>query len=313
MGQRLTTMNRMRNICLIAILLIIAVGINSVYAQIPRQMSYQGLIVDQGGKAISDADHTFEIAIYDSPTTLTSLHSETFRVRTAAGIFNVILGTQTPFPANLTFDKQYWLGVSVDGGSEMTPRTVLTAVPYALNAATADIAKGVSSDARGVVTSVNEIDGPVRVVGDSVIKVTQSGNVITIGAKLPDLKGVPFNIVTSGTNRGQNLLVGDSTVLQPVGGGIVSSNKLLGSTIDASSYAGRIKVPKGSISLTVALTPNVGCTPNSSVTVSQYDTQGNEVLVGTMVTRVINNSFTVQFSAAYPTDTGQITYLVVNP
>lgn len=306
-------MNRIQNICLIVTLLLLAAGVESIQAQVPRQISYQGLIMDQGGKAISDANHTLEIALYDSPTNPTALHSETFLARTSAGIFSVILGTQTPFPANLTFDRQYWLGVSVDGGAEMTPRTALTAAPYALNAGTADLAKGVSSDARGVVTSLNEIDGPVRIVGDSVIQVTQSGNVITVGAKLPDLKGVPFNIVTSGVNKGQSLQVGDSTILQPIGGGIISSNKLVGSTIDAGSYAGRIKVPKGSTTLTVALTPNVGCTANSSVTVSQFDSQGSEVLVGTMVTRVINNSFTVQFSAAYPTDTGQITYLVVNP
>lgn len=305
-------MQKLTNIALF-FLLLAAGGASIVRAQIPRQLSYQGLIQDQAGKPISDGNHTVEVIIYDALTGGAVLHDETFNAPFRAGIFNVMLGTNVPFSNTLQFDKPYFLGVSIDGGAEMNPRTPLTATPYALNALTADFAKGVSADAKGVVTSVNEIDGPVRIIGDSIIKVSQNGSVISLNAKVPELKSVPFNIVTSGVNKGQNLQVGDSSILQPSGAGIVSSNKLVGSSIDASSYAGRISVPKGATTLTVNLTPNVGCSPNSSVTVSQYDTQGNENLVGTMVTRVVNNSFTVQFSAAYPTNTGAITYLVVNP
>lgn len=291
--------------------------LSTVNAQIPKQMSYQGLIVDNGGNPIADGNHTLEVNLYPSPTSSVPLHSETFLTPTKAGIFNVILGTNTPFAPTLLFDKQYWLGVSVDGGAEMQPRTALTAAPYAIRAGYADLASGVTPDARGVVTSLNEIDGPVRIVGDSIIKVTQSGSVISLSAVIPDLKGVPFNLITSGVNKGQTLIVGDSSTLTPGGTGKIAANTLVGSqvtvTTNADSYAGRVKIPKGTASLTVNLNPKVGCTPNSSVTVSQFDTAGNEILVGTMVTKIISDSFTVQFSAAYPTDTGQITYLIINP
>lgn len=287
------------------------------FAQIPKQMSYQGLIIDGSGNPISDGNHTLEINLYATPTITTPLHSETFLAVTKAGIFNVILGAATPFPATLLFDKQYWLGVSVDGGAEMTPRTALTAAPYAIRAGYADLASGVSPDARGVVTSLNEIDGPVRIVGDSIIKVTQSGSVISLSAVIPDLKGVPFNLITSGVNKGQTLIVGDSSTLTPTGKGKIAANTLVGSSVtittNADSYAGRIKIPKGTASLTINVAPAVGCSPNSSVTVSQLDFAGSEILVGTMVTRIIKDSFTVQFSAAYPTDTGEINYLIINP
>ncbi|MEP7234627.1 MAG: hypothetical protein ABI778_04955, partial [Ignavibacteriota bacterium] len=63
----------------------------------------------------------------------------------------------------------------------------------------------------------------------------------------------------------------------------------------------------------VSLAPSVGCTANSSVTVSQFDSEGFGVIVGTMVTEIKKDAFTVQFSASYPTDTGFVTYLIVNP
>lgn len=287
------------------------------YAQIPRQMSYQGIIIGGSGNPINDGTHTLEINFYDAAVGGTLLHGETFSTVTNAGIFNVIIGANTPLPASLLFDRQYFLGVSVDGTPEMTPRTALTAAPYALRSGTADVAKSVSTDARGVVTSLNELDGPVRIVGDTTIRVTQNGQVISLSAIIPDVKGVPFNLITSGVNTGQTLIVGDSTKLFPQGKGEITANRLTGASFtvnsNADSYAGRVKIPKGVSSLTVNLNPNVGCTVNSSVTVSQYDSEGSEILVGTMVTRIINNSFTVQFSASYPTDTGQITYLIINP
>jgi len=49
------------------------------------------------------------------------------------------------------------------------------------------------------------------------------------------------------------------------------------------------------------------------VTVSLFDATGNGTLVGVMVTDITTNAFTVAFSANYPTQTGFLTYLVVNP
>jgi hypothetical protein len=297
--------------------LLLVVTSNVALAQIPREISYQGIVIDGSGNPIRDGLHTLEVSFYDQPFGGTVLHGETFSTDFKTGIFNVILGSQIPFPNSLQFDKRYYLGVSVDGGVEMAPRTPLTAAPYAIRAGSADVAKSVSTDARGVVTSLNELDGPVRIVGDTTIRVSQNGQVISLSAIIPDIKGVPFNLITSGVNTGQTLVVGDSTKLYPQGKGEITANRLTGASFtvnsNADSYAGRVKIPKGVSSLTINVNPSVGCSAGSSVTVSQFDTEGSEILVGTMVTRIINNSFTVQFSAAYPSDTGQITYLIVNP
>jgi hypothetical protein len=309
------TVKKLYGLCIV---IIAAACISHVRAQIPRQISYQGMIVAPGGSPIADGNHTLELRIYDAPTAPTPLHSETQNVVTAGGIFSATLGLQTPFPTTLVFDRQYWLGVAIDGTPEMTPRTALVAAPYALNSATSEVAKSVSPDAVGVVTSLNEIDGAVRLINtDSSIRISQSGNVITIGVNFPEMTGVPFDIITSGINRGQDLDVGDGSVLKPVGNGVVQANKLSGATIsvdaNSASFAGRVKIPRGAAALQVNLSPAVGCQATSSVTVNQFDQTGNEILVGTMVTDIAQDRFTVMFSAGYPTDNGYLTYLIVNP
>lgn len=517
-------------------------------AQIPRQISYQGLLVSSSGQPISNGAHTITIVFWDAPTGGASLYSETIPTTTANGIFNVIIGggASGPIPTSVDFSKQYWLGVSVDGGAEMFPRTALTSAPYALNAATADLANGVSANATGVVTSINEIDGPIRLIGDSTTKVVQNGQVITISANaqgileiqntdgtigvtnpkgpivtlnindtsitdrklatgavttrtiadnavttskiidravtgdkinqmnaltgqvlkwngttwrpalddttkiapgigiiittdaagnnvisttliglppgsfgqtlrhdgtnwvatsnlyndgvrlginttnpgahldvggnillsnnngpagelrfmepgpnktfitsfkaapqlsdlnytlppsipiaeailatdpagnlswrnaLPKSVTVGFDQITTGTNSGQNLEVGLGSILKHVADGIVEANRVAGATTDGSSYAGRIAIKKGDAFMTVTLAPTVGCTANSSITVSIFDKSPGNFgdLVAVMVSDIQNNQFSVKFSADYPSDNGFLTYLVVNP
>jgi hypothetical protein len=105
-------------------------------AQIPRQISYQGVVTDATGTPINGS-HTLQIAIYDAPSAGAPLHNETFPVTLHDGVFNVLLGALTPFPSSLSFDRPYFVGVAVDGGGELTPRTAMVAAPYALSAANA--------------------------------------------------------------------------------------------------------------------------------------------------------------------------------
>lgn len=134
-------------------------------AQIPQTMSYQGVLKDPSGTLVSGT-HTLTFKIYDTPGGPgAALWDETHTgVNIAGGIFNVTLGasTSSPKPLILAFDKQYYLGVSVDGGQEMTPRVTLASSPYALNAQSI-IANGVitGSIANSAVTSPKIADGAV--------------------------------------------------------------------------------------------------------------------------------------------------------
>lgn len=103
-------------------------------AQVPRSISYQGLL----NKNAAPFEGTVDLVIKIYTASGTELYSESF-TNTAVnkGIFNVLIGGQAgTLPGTLKFDEQYFLGVNVDGAGELTPRTPFVAAPYALNSQT---------------------------------------------------------------------------------------------------------------------------------------------------------------------------------
>ena len=98
--------------------------------QIPAVLNYQGALTDAGGAVVADGDYGMTFALYSVPSGGTALWTETQTVAVAKGIFNVILGSGESL--SLDFDSQYWLGISVAGEAELTPRVPLTASAYSL-------------------------------------------------------------------------------------------------------------------------------------------------------------------------------------
>ena len=193
----------------------------SSFAQIPRTISYQGMLLDGTGKPTPDGNYTLTLSIYDGSNAL--LFSEQQTVPVVKGIFNVIIGSASPsgLPATLLFDRQYFLGVSMNGGTEMLPHTPLTSSPYAFRAAVADaLAPGVR-----VVTTINNTSGAIRLVsgggttinvgGDSILISSSGGSGTgiqgvessdgTISVTSPNGPVAKLSIASSGATTGQVL------------------------------------------------------------------------------------------------------------
>lgn len=99
---------------------------------IPKQLSHQGYLKDAASVPVNGSvSLTFKL--YNVATGGSPLWSETQTVTVSKGIYSVILGAATPF--SLPFNEIYYLGVSVGGGAELSPRHQLTSAPYALTAA----------------------------------------------------------------------------------------------------------------------------------------------------------------------------------
>lgn len=112
------------------LLLVFLLTVGVIYGQTPSTLSLQGVLREVSGAAAADGDYAMTFKIYDVLTGGTALWTETqSAVRVNNGVYSVQLGAVTAL--NLAFDKQYYIGVTV-GGSELTPRMVLTAAPYAL-------------------------------------------------------------------------------------------------------------------------------------------------------------------------------------
>ena len=102
-------------------------GLNSVYAQVPRSISYQGLLIKNNKPVTGPVN--IDIKIYDAAGTVLYQESQS-QVPLTDGIFNILLGGNAGMlPVSLKFDQQYYLGVSVDGTPEL-PKTPFVAAPY---------------------------------------------------------------------------------------------------------------------------------------------------------------------------------------
>lgn len=105
-------------------------------AQIPRVISYQGVLQTQGTPFNGDASLVFKLFRGDQ-TAWTSVPQA---VHAENGFFGVLLG---PFPEDLIFAGIDSLGITFDG-TELSPRVALSSAPFsfrALHAAVADSAK----------------------------------------------------------------------------------------------------------------------------------------------------------------------------
>jgi hypothetical protein len=119
----------MKTVLRLTIFSLFFIGVS--FAQIPKKLSYQGILTDDSGNPLS-GDQTLTLKLYDVGSGGTALWEETQNVVVDFGVFNVILGEVTPL--NLSFDKQYWLGITVaPNPTELSPRVQLTAAAYSLN------------------------------------------------------------------------------------------------------------------------------------------------------------------------------------
>jgi hypothetical protein len=109
---------------------------------VPWYMNYQGVLKDSSGNPLTGQyDLTFTIYRYEQGVGYASTWSETHNdVQLTNGLFNVALGTEgnplsgntfTGMGVNGTWDGDLALGISVDGGAELSPRVSLGSVPYA--------------------------------------------------------------------------------------------------------------------------------------------------------------------------------------
>ncbi len=100
-------------------------------ATVPSTMSYQGRLTNGVGVDVPDGAYSLTFGLYDAAVGGTLLWTETqASVTVTGGLFSVVLGSTTPLA--VPFDRQYWLGIAVAADPEMTPRSPLTSVPYAM-------------------------------------------------------------------------------------------------------------------------------------------------------------------------------------
>jgi len=107
---------------------LLLVVLQSVEAEIPQVISYQGHVTDSGGTPVADGTYTMRFRIYDAATGGTlDWDSGNRSITVSDGVFNVLLGESPQPTLDLPFDEDYWLLVTFDGAAQ-TPRQRLGSV-----------------------------------------------------------------------------------------------------------------------------------------------------------------------------------------
>ena len=95
-------------------------------------ISMQGTIRNSSGAAVSDGNYSLTFKLYSVETGGSPVWSETQdNVKVVGGVYSAVLGSANPL--NAAFNVPYYVGLSVDGGPELSPRFRLTSAPYALS------------------------------------------------------------------------------------------------------------------------------------------------------------------------------------
>ena len=198
---------------------------NSTLAQVPGTLSYQGILTDASGNPLSGSHSVlFNFYTRSAPTTIAFARGP-LTVTTFQGLFTVILGNgQGSNNAGLPNlgSTQYDIGIVADGGTELSPRVALTAVPYAFTASALDPSATIGG---------NQINSPITKASVTLPAAQVTGTITNTQLAT----GIDAAKITTGTMSGAR-----------VGAGINASNITVG-TLPASVIPAAVGAPIGSI------------------------------------------------------------------
>ena len=100
------------------------------------RLALQGILRDPNGTTVTDGSYSLTIKLYEDVTGGTPVFTEV--IGSAAvqnGVFSIEIGATSASSSDLDqvpFNTTYYVGVTVESGTEMTPRTKLTVSPYSM-------------------------------------------------------------------------------------------------------------------------------------------------------------------------------------
>lgn len=203
---------------------------------VSRLISYQGILTDSNGEAVSDGEYIMSYNLYDSEAGTTVLWSETQTVPVNDGVFNVLLGSVNPF--DIDFDTQLWLGITVAGGSELSPRLSLTSSAHSMCArAVEDGSITTTSIADEAVTGDKLHEDAIK-AGENISLSRDAGNNFVISASVSG--GGLTEVISDGTLAGAGIsgnplgLADNAITTTKIANAVVTSAKIANNSITST-------------------------------------------------------------------------------
>jgi hypothetical protein len=95
-------MRSLATFVLIGLAWLSAAHVNPALGQIPKQLSYQGVLTDSLGNPLPDNTYVMVFRLYTVASAGTALWTEVKNIPVKDGIFSTYLGDTTPFPDSVT-------------------------------------------------------------------------------------------------------------------------------------------------------------------------------------------------------------------
>ena len=171
-------------------LFLVVCSLTHSFSQIPRRISYQGVLSDTSDTPRPDGTYPFTFRLYEAPSGGTQIWFEAKLLPVKRGLFSTVMGDVTPFSDSLKFNRPYWLSLQIGDDPELFPRTLLTPAPYSLSADSARIAGSVAINsitspmiANGqVVRSLNGLRDAITLRAQGGATITSNNDTITINS-----------------------------------------------------------------------------------------------------------------------------------
>lgn len=148
-------------------------------AQVPPQVHVTAVF---GSPLPNDGLHRLVVRWYDDAFSAAALWEEAVVAEIIAGRTEIVLGRTVPLTDTMLRGGRAFIGLTLESENERKPRQEIIPLTSALHASYADVAARLDPRATGLVTSLNELSGPVSLRGSEGIRVQRDGTTLKISA-----------------------------------------------------------------------------------------------------------------------------------
>ncbi|ETR67565.1 MAG: hypothetical protein OMM_11454, partial [Candidatus Magnetoglobus multicellularis str. Araruama] len=163
-------------------------------------VNFQGFLTNNEGQAVMEGEYQFTFSIWDGEfeESANKLWEETQQLTVSRGIYDVMLGAETPFPYTLSFAQPHYLSIQIDNGDYLKHNgaflpLVMTWTAFRAKTFEGRIVKQVETN-----HTISQADDIVMVKGG-----------ITLTLPAPDsFHGRIFSVINNDDNQNNCMIVG---------------------------------------------------------------------------------------------------------